>query len=383
MDSVVGEDSEENRRNEENNSSSCFSQLHKASDSNNSDLNNSPIHSYCIGFIDIVDSTLNVKKIRKSKDIQLYYSTFLNETCSTIKKFGGSTIKNLGDSLLYYFSKTVDSDNEYAFKKVIDCSLSLVDNKDNLNAKLSKGLPKINYRISMDYGEIELSLLHSDHMEFFGSVLYRCQRMNHMAPPNEIVIGDCLYQTIRKFNSFKDLLFQQTIPQNYDSAYPVYIVRCKNIPKVLVEKNNGDTKAVMEKYQGLQYKKEPVKILLVDDDEDVLFSFRCLLENEGYSTKAISDSKEVLKHFSDNHYCYDLLILDIRMPDVNGIQLYSKLKTMCPDVKVLFVTALDLVNELSCILSSNSKNIVKKPVNNDQFISKVKSILVKEDNLNY
>ena len=53
--------------------------------------------------------------------------------------------------------------------------------------------------------------------------------------------------------------------------------------------------------------------------------------------------------FPDVPYYYDLVITDIRMPGLNGIQLYSKLKVMNPEIKVLFLSALDAVDELLSI----------------------------------
>ena len=51
------------------------------------------------------------------------------------------------------------------------------------------------------------------------------------------------------------------------------------------------------------------------------------------------------------HILYDLIIMDIRMPGINGIKLYSKFKVMNPNVKILFVSALDAVNEIVELIS--------------------------------
>ena len=65
--------------------------------------------------------------------------------------------------------------------------------------------------------------------------------------------------------------------------------------------------------------------------------------------------------------------MDIRMPGINGIQLYSKIKIMNPDIKVLFLSALDAVEELLSIFPEVKTNqIVKKNLGNIEFISKIK-----------
>jgi two-component system, OmpR family, response regulator ChvI len=69
-------------------------------------------------------------------------------------------------------------------------------------------------------------------------------------------------------------------------------------------------------------------------------------------------------------------VMDIRMPGINGIQLYSKLKVMNPDVKVLFLSALDAVEELLSIFSDiKSSEIIRKPIEPQELLAKVSRIL--------
>ena len=61
------------------------------------------------------------------------------------------------------------------------------------------------------------------------------------------------------------------------------------------------------------------------------------------------------------------------MPDINGVQLYQMFKIMHPSVKVLFVSALDAINDLSGILPGiNLDDIIKKPIEIEQFYLRVK-----------
>lgn len=114
-----------------------------------------------------------------------------------------------------------------------------------------------------------------------------------------------------------------------------------------------------------------IPILLVDDEKDLLMSFHLLLRIEGYrNLKAFYDSKMVLKHLSDiDPSYYKLAIIDIRMPKINGIQLYQILKILNPSIKIIFMTALDAVNELASLYSEvKSSDIMKKPVDPENFI---------------
>jgi len=75
------------------------------------------------------------------------------------------------------------------------------------------------------------------------------------------------------------------------------------------------------------------------------------LNSQGYNVDTFTDSFQALKHFVKlNRPYYDLVILDIRMPGMNGIQLYQKLKLIDEDLRVIFVTALDAAKELISIL---------------------------------
>ena len=94
----------------------------------------------------------------------------------------------------------------------------------------------------------------------------------------------------------------------------------------------------------------------------------------GYNVDTFTDSFEALKHFVKlNRPYYDLVILDIRMPGMNGIQLYQKLKRIDDDSRVIFVTALDAAAELVSILPDlNPPSIIRKPICAQDFIYVVK-----------
>lgn len=120
------------------------------------------------------------------------------------------------------------------------------------------------------------------------------------------------------------------------------------------------------------------KILVVDDQKDILYAFKEILSDQGYNVKAFAASKEAVKHLVESDYNYDLAVVDIRMPHINGFQLYQIMKIINKNIKVLFVSALDAAEELTGIFPEIELNdIIKKPVSYQDFITKVKeSILV-------
>ena len=115
-------------------------------------------------------------------------------------------------------------------------------------------------------------------------------------------------------------------------------------------------------------------LMLVEDEPDVLFAFKTILVSEGYNVDTFTDSFEALKHFIRlNRPYYDLVILDIRMPGMNGIQLYQKLKRINGDVRIIFATALDAAEELVSIIPDlNSVHVIRKPIVAKDFINLVK-----------
>ena len=95
------------------------------------------------------------------------------------------------------------------------------------------------------------------------------------------------------------------------------------------------------------------RLLLVDDDTDILLTFKSGLEEYVDKSKifdgakiqvdTFADPKEALTSFKAG--VYDLLLLDIRMPNINGFELYEELKKIADKPKVCFITAYELYYE--------------------------------------
>ena len=94
-------------------------------------------YSYCICFIDIVNSTLVTKELTNSEKIRRYYSIFLNTMSSIAKQYNGKVIKNAGDCLICYFPRTVVPTNESAFEDVIECGLAMIQANSSINFVLT------------------------------------------------------------------------------------------------------------------------------------------------------------------------------------------------------------------------------------------------------
>ena len=118
-------------------------------------------------------------------------------------------------------------------------------------------------------------------------------------------------------------------------------------------------------------------ILIVDDDKEILTNFKSTLSNEGYTNVNIfPDSRSLLQYLlkSRNSFYYKFAIIDIRMPDINGLQLYQILRILNPTMKIIFMTSVDLIPELtSLFMDVKIKDIIKKPIDSRDLVDIVYS----------
>ena len=130
-----------------------------------------------------------------------------------------------------------------------------------------------------------------------------------------------------------------------------------------------------------QQGQNPSKILIIEDEIDILFTYKTFLINQGYIVDGYTDPYEALKAFfentAENSLYYDLVVLDIRMPEFNGLQIYQTFKAIDENVKVLFISALDAAQELVKIFPEiTSSNVIRKPINQLQFLSAVRNLII-------
>ena len=83
--------------------------------------------------------------------------------------------------------------------------------------------------------------------------------------------------------------------------------------------------------------------MIVDDEQDVTSIFRIGLEKNEFIVTTFNDSRQALREYRPGKY--NLLLLDIRMPGMNGFELYQKIRDMDDKVKVCFLTAFDEYRE--------------------------------------
>jgi two-component system response regulator ChvI len=124
--------------------------------------------------------------------------------------------------------------------------------------------------------------------------------------------------------------------------------------------------------------KKNKSILLVDDEPDITNFVRKVLEDNGFLVDTYTDPTLALSNFKPG--LYDLLLLDIRMPKMNGFELYQKMKEIDSNVKICFFTASELFYEeyrrLGAYPRVDKEYFIQKPFRTKELIRQLNEILL-------
>ena len=118
------------------------------------------------------------------------------------------------------------------------------------------------------------------------------------------------------------------------------------------------------------------KILVVDDETDLTMLFSIALEYNGFKVYTFNDPQEALSNYKPSYY--DLVILDIKMPKMDGFQLYDEIKKKEHNAKVCFLTASELYYEEFRKREYNAidKNLfIRKPIENEELLKEVNRMM--------
>ncbi|MFL6411190.1 MAG: response regulator [Nitrososphaeraceae archaeon] len=116
--------------------------------------------------------------------------------------------------------------------------------------------------------------------------------------------------------------------------------------------------------------------MIVDDEPDITLMLKIVLEDNGFEVDAFEDAIAALKYYKAS--LYDLLILDIKMPEMDGFELYDEIKKIDDKMKVCFLTASEMYyNKLrKDKYSSLDKDLfIQKPIENEELVNIVNKIL--------
>ncbi len=120
------------------------------------------------------------------------------------------------------------------------------------------------------------------------------------------------------------------------------------------------------------------RLLIVDDEQDIILPLHHIFQESGFEVVSFNDPLLALENFKP-HY-YDLVILDIKMPEMNGFELYRRMRRKDNGVKVCFLTALSDLRDYEQYKKEtypkpNERHFVAKPISNDEIIRRVNEML--------
>jgi two-component system sensor histidine kinase EvgS len=120
------------------------------------------------------------------------------------------------------------------------------------------------------------------------------------------------------------------------------------------------------------------KIMIVDDDYDIANLFKDFLELNGYKVESYTNPIDALKNFRKQSY--NLIILDLKMPKMDGITLYQKIKEIDEQVIICLTTAnKNLIRELQKGITDIEKVVIYKPFLLKDLKNKIDSLLLVND----
>ena len=120
------------------------------------------------------------------------------------------------------------------------------------------------------------------------------------------------------------------------------------------------------------------RILVVDDEPDITLMLKKVLEDNGFGVDSFNEPSSAIQNFRPG--VYDILIIYIKMPSINGFELYLKLREIDQNFKVCFLTALSELRDYEAYRKEvfpkwGERYFVAKPIENDELIRRVNGIV--------
>ena len=125
-------------------------------------------------------------------------------------------------------------------------------------------------------------------------------------------------------------------------------------------------------------KKKRGRILAIDDEPDLTMLCKMALEHYGFEVNTFNDPKEALSNYKPGYY--DLVILDIKMPKMDGFELYHEIKKKDANAKVCFLTASELYYDefrKKEYYALDKGLFIRKPIDNDELVSEIQKMIEK------
>jgi DNA-binding NtrC family response regulator len=119
------------------------------------------------------------------------------------------------------------------------------------------------------------------------------------------------------------------------------------------------------------------RILVVDDDETIRTTMKAILQDEGYQVDLAATGKEAIQKTQEK--AYNIALLDIRLPDVEGVELLKLLKDSVPRTRKIMVTGYPSMQNAIAALNKNADAYLLKPVDVEKLLQTVKQQLYAQE----
>ncbi len=116
-----------------------------------------------------------------------------------------------------------------------------------------------------------------------------------------------------------------------------------------------------------------MRILLVEDEENIKDVIKLNLEMEGYEVVSTGNGKQAIKYFNEQHF--DLLLLDVMLPEVDGFQICEQVRLTNMEVPIIFLTAKDTPMDRVAGLKKGADDYLTKPFNLEELLLRVSNLL--------
>jgi DNA-binding response OmpR family regulator len=126
---------------------------------------------------------------------------------------------------------------------------------------------------------------------------------------------------------------------------------------------------------SIKVPKSKNRILVIDDESDITLTFELILGGEGFEVDSFNDPHTALSNFEPG--IYDVVLIDVKMPEIDGFDLYRKLKNIDDNVKFCFLTASRMYYDA---LKNDYPDLdvdwfIRKPIDTEQLVNEIKSKL--------
>ena len=169
------------------------------------------------------------------------------------------------------------------------------------------------------------------------------------------------------------------LSSNLDESHPdkgiAAFIACKRYDETVTVINSREDND--REQQLVKHDKGTKRILVVDDEYDTNLTLKVVLEESGFEVDSYTDPQAALRNFKTG--LYDLALIDMRMPVMNGFGLYNEIRKLDNKFKICFLTAAeDTYYETfrkQAYPNCDENCILRKPIENELLIKQIKSII--------